>query len=208
MVDRASSTKEDRVTGWAWWYPVLAVVAVAVGVYFAVQGAARRGADRVTCWSHALMAAGMAAMFSPWPNLVPALAGALVFTVLGAWFAAVRLRQGPDGTGEATHIAVGAAAMVVMYLGMSSPPSTAEAATGHAGHLAAQPGSSSLLTVAVGLALTGYFAWHAWETTSGTRRADPVGGPGGTATASRVRTETAAHVVLDVLMAVMFLSML
>ena len=37
MVDRASSTKEDRVTGWAWWYPVLAVVAIAVGVYFAVQ---------------------------------------------------------------------------------------------------------------------------------------------------------------------------
>jgi hypothetical protein len=69
-------------------------------------------------------------------------------------------------------------------------------------------GSSSLLTVAVGLALTGYFAWHAWETTSGTRRADRVGGPGGTATVSRVRTETAAHVVLDVLMAVMFLSML
>ena len=62
--------------------------------------------------------------------------------------------------------------MVVMYLGMSSPSSTAEAATGHAGHVAAVQGSSSLLTVAVGLALTGYFAWHAWETTSGTRRAD------------------------------------
>ena len=208
MVDRASSTKEDRVTGWAWWYPVLAVVAVAVGVYFAVQGAARRGADRVTCWSHTLMAAGMAAMFSPWPNLIPTLAGILVFTVLAVWFAAARLRSGPGGTGEATHVAVGAAAMVVMYLGMSSPSSTAEAATGHAGHVAAVQGSSSLLTVAVGLALTGYFAWHAWETTSGTRRADPVGGPGGTATVSRVRTETAAHVVLDVLMAVMFLSML
>jgi hypothetical protein len=208
MVDRASSTKEDRVTGWAWWYPVLAVVAVAVGVYFAVQGAARRGADRATCWSHTLMAAGMAAMFSPWPDLIPTLAGTLVFTVLGAWFAAVRLRQGPDGTGEATHVAVGAAAMVVMYLGMLSPSSTAEAATGHAGHVTAVQGSSSLLTVAVGLALTGYFAWHAWETTSGTRRADPAGGRGGTATVSRVRTETAAHVVLDVLMAVMFLSML
>ena len=67
---------------------------------------------------------------------------------------------------------------------------------------------SSLLTVVVGLVLTGYFAWHAWEAGSGRRRAEPVDGPGGTLVSTRVRTETAAHVVLDVLMAVMFLSML
>jgi hypothetical protein len=196
------------VTEWAWWYPVLAVVAVAVGISFVARGASCRGAaSRAVCWAHAVMASAMAVMFSPWPSLVPDLAGIVAFTLIAAWFVAHRLRTGPDG-GEAAHVAVGSAAMVVMYLGKSSQASTAEAPAGHAGHLAAASGPSSLLPVVVGLALTGYFAWHAWESTSRPRQAAPADGPGGTATLSRVRTETAAHVALDVLMAVMFLGML
>ena len=198
------------MTDWA--YPALAVVAVGVGLYFLVRGATCDGAGRATCWAHALMAAGMAAMFSPWQGLIPAPAGAVVFTVVAAWFAAERLRGGGTGAAdEATHVAVGSAAMVVMYLGMPEHPSTAEGPAGHADHLsAASTGLSSLLTVVVGLILTGYFAWHAWEITSGRRRARTAEAEsaGGTAVLTGVRTETAAHVVLDVLMAVMFLSML
>jgi hypothetical protein len=200
--------ERDDVISWAWWYPVLAVVALVIAIYFVVRGATCSTGGRAICWAHALMAAGMATMFTPWSSAVPASAGAVAFTVVGAWFAADRLRRGADAADEATHVAVGSAAMVVMYLGMPSHSEPAQVGTGHAGHLAAAAGTSSLLTVAVGLALTGYFAWHAWDTSAGPRRAEPVDGPGGTLVLTRVRTETAAHVVLDVLMAVMFLSML
>jgi hypothetical protein len=114
---------------------------------------------------------------------------------------AVRLRR---GTRAAGHVAVGCAAMVVMYLAMPEQPGSPTA--GHASHLTASAGTAGLLTVALGLALTGYFAWHAWETTSRTR--ETTDGRGGTAVLPRVRTDTAAHVVLDALMAVMFFSAL
>jgi hypothetical protein len=192
------------VTGWAWWFPALAVVAGAAAGYFAVRSVTCRSAGRAVCGAHALMGAGMAAMFWPWVRPVPATAGALVFAVLGAWFAASRLRGG-NGAGGAGHVAVGCAAMVVMYLGISvQSPSAGNA--GHAGHLAASPGTAGLLTVVVGLALTGYFAWHAWETTGRKGRGPSAGG--GTAVLVRPRLETAAHLVLDVLMAVMFLGAL
>jgi hypothetical protein len=195
------------VTGWAWWFPALAVVAGAAAGYFAVRSVTCRGAGRAVCGAHALMGAGMAAMFWSWVRPVPATAGALVFAVLGAWFAARRLRGG-NGAGAAGHVAVGCAAMVVMYLGISvqSPSAGTTGNAGHAGHLAAFPGTAGLLTVVVGLALTGYFAWHAWETTSRTR--ETTAGRGGTAVLPRVRTDTTAHVVLDALMAVMFFSAL
>ncbi len=111
------------------------------------------------------MAIAMAAMFAPRVDPVPAPVGAVVFAVLGAWFAAARLRGGAGAAGEPTHVAVGCAAMVVMYLGTPAAGHGTGTA-GHAGHAAAATGGAGLLPVALGLALTGYFAWHAWATTT------------------------------------------
>ena len=135
--------------------------------------------------------------------------------VIGAWFAAARLRQGPGAPGDPIHVAVGCGAMVVMYLGMPAEHSSGTAGhAGHAGHAAMGTGAGSLLLVAVGLALTGYFAWHAWSTAAPADAPQPGVAPSApettTAVAARPRItlETAAHIVLDALMAVMFLGYL
>ena len=190
--------------GWAWWNPILALLAVGVGGYFAVRGAVARGTERVACWTHGLMAIAMAGMFWPAADPVPAPVGAVVFAVLAAWFAAARLRQGAGAAGEPLHLAVGCAAMVVMYLGLHGGGHGGGAA-GHAGHHGAAAGSAGLLTVAVGLVLTAYFAWHAWA--AGSASSVPAGQVR-TAVRDRVRIEAAAHVTLDVLMAVMFVGAL
>jgi hypothetical protein len=207
--------------GWAWFNPVLALAAIGVGGYFALRGARGRPEDRATCWTHGLMALAMAPMFWPWGDPVPAHVGAVVFAVIGVWFVAARLRRGPGAPGDPTHVAVGCGAMVVMYLGMSTEHGTGTAGqAGHAGHAAAATGSTGLLLVALGLALTGYFAWHAWSTAAATDPAPPGAAPSaaGTTTAvagrprtavrARMRIETAAHIVLDALMAIMFLGAL
>ena len=193
--------------GWNWWNPVLALAAVAVVGFFVARGVAGRGGHRAACWTHALMAIAMAGMFSPRVDPVPAPVGAAVFAVLGAWFAAVRLRDGAEAADEPAHIAVGSAAMVVMYLEMPAAGHGTGAA-GHAGHAAAATGSAGLLLVALGVALAGYFVWHAWATAARDRQGNPDAGWGRTAVSTRARPETAAHVVLDALMAVMFLSAL
>ena len=201
--------------GWTWLNPVLALAAIGIGGYFAVRGARGRPQDRLTCWTHGLMALAMAPMFWPWGDPVPPAAGAVVFAVIGAWFAAARLRQGPGAPGDPIHVAVGCGAMVVMYLGMPAEHSSGTAGhAGHAGHAAMGTGAGSLLLVAVGLALTGYFAWHAWSTAAPADAPQPGVAPSApettTAVAARPRItlETAAHIVLDALMAVMFLGYL
>ena len=193
--------------GWSWWNPVLALAGVAIAGYFAARGAVERKEHRAACWTHALMAIAMAAMYAPRVDPVPAPVGVVVFAVLGAWFGAARLRGGAGAAGEPTHVAVGCAAMVVMYLGMPAADHGTGTA-GHAGHAAAATGGTGLLAVALGLALTGYFAWHAWATTTDVGRRNPDAGHGRTAVLTRARTEPAAHLALDVLMAVMFLSAL
>ena len=186
------------MTGWPG--PLLALVAVGAASWFVVEGLAERGPARVTCAAHALMAVAMVGMFWAPVDVVAAPVGAVLFAVVGAWFAADRLRRGPGGPDDAAHVALGCAAMVVMYL--ATP-----AAGGHAGHAAharhaAAPGSAGLFGTAVGLVFAGYFAWHAWLIAA-PRPAQP--GPGGVAVVARPRTGVVAHVVLDVLMAAMFL---
>ena len=106
--------------------------------------------------------------------------------MLGAWPAAARLRGGAGAAGEPTHVTVGCAAIVVMSLGTpAAGPGTG--AAGHAGHAAAATGGTGLLTVALGLALTGYFAWHAWATTTDVGRQNPDAGHGRTVVLTRAR---------------------
>jgi hypothetical protein len=61
--------------------------------------------------------------------------------------------------------------------------------------------------VALALVLAGYFVWHAWETASAERPSGPAARLR-TGVLSGTRTLTAAHVVLDGLMAAMFLDAL
>lgn len=195
-----------------WWYPGLAVVALGAAGVLVVRCLAGRAlgeGERSASAVHAFMAAAMAGMFWPAVDVLPAAAGALAFGLIAAWFAAVRLRQGGRGVDEPTHLAIGSAAMVVMYLGMHAvaPATDGGGHAAHGGH-AGSVGAGWLPTVALALVLAGYFVWHAWETASATRPPAPAARHRRTPVLSRTRTLVAAHVVLDGLMATMFLGAL
>lgn len=196
-----------------WVNALLAATALASGVIF-LLAAARRPAERLGCLAHALMGVGMAGMFSPWGDPVPAAGGALVFGLIAAWFAAAALRTGRLGMTESVHLVVGPAAMVLMYLTMGS----VHGRSMHAGSMPAaaapgQTGGSPLLS-AVALALIGYFVWYAWILAARLPRPQGPSVDGvavdGVAVAVRARVTTTqvvvgAHVVMCVLMALMFL---
>jgi preprotein translocase subunit SecG len=106
----------------------------------------------------------------------------------------------------ATHTAVAAAAMVVMYL-WHQPTGAAGAASGGSGHAhhSAASGSAGGLIVVAGLLLGAYFVWHAWmcarDLADGARDSD-------VRVRLRTRVEPAAHLLMSALMAVMFLGAL
>jgi hypothetical protein len=84
--------------------------------------------DRSADASHGVMSLGMAAMFMPWGNPVPALYWQVLFSVIAAWFAVRLLRRavqpvalgqpGPDRAADLHHV-LGSLAM--MYMLTPSP---------------------------------------------------------------------------------------
>lgn len=183
------------MTGPAWLGGVFALLSLVVAGVM-VAAALGRHEDRSPCLAHAVMSLGMAGMFAPWGDPVPGPVGAAVFVVIGAWFAARRLRRGGQADDDALHLIVGPAAMIVMYLGMDhhADAATPVEAAGHPGHGSALAGGGGGPALAVLLlALAGYFVWHAWAT--GARAGTTPG-------RSPVR---AGHVVMSALMAVMLL---
>ena len=86
-------------------------------------GSTDRGADA----SHGLMSLGMAAMFWPWGNPVPALYWQVLFSVVAAWFAVHLLRRAgrpttipqpdPDRATDLHHV-LGSLAMIYMLAGV------------------------------------------------------------------------------------------
>ncbi|MCO1660159.1 DUF5134 domain-containing protein [Pseudonocardia humida] len=168
--------------------------------------------------SHATMALGMAAMFSPLGDPLPAPVWTVAFVLCGAWFAAVALRT-RSFDGDAGHHVVGSAAMLFMLLSghdHTAVDATADAA--HAGHHGAAGGGVGAVSL-VAILLAGYFAWHALRCSDRLR----VGGhdapsadaasPGTAAVAQRTGvlrstgTAALAHVVMAVAMTVMLLTM-
>ncbi|MBN9098594.1 MULTISPECIES: DUF5134 domain-containing protein [unclassified Pseudonocardia] len=199
--------------GSTWVNALLAGIGLGAGAVF-LLAAARRPAQRPGCLAHALMGLGMAGMFSPWGDPVPPVAGALVFVVVAAWFAAALLRTGRVGLTESTHLVVGPAAMVLMYLVPMghAPTDTTVVDPAHAGHtMTMGGGGGSPWLSAVALGLTGYFVWYAWILAGRLRPAAPTASGGGTvavaapALATGTRIVVGAHVVMCGLMAVMFL---
>lgn len=173
---------------------VLAVVCVVVALFHLARLAVRRR-DVVGELAHALMGLGMAAMFSPAADPVPAPVWTVVFAAGLAWFGAGARRSGTLG-GDAGHHVVGSCAMLLML------------AAGHGAHT----GVASLAA----LALTGYFAWHALRCVDRCRASGPVREPGGAAVAVRAEVRVfdppqhaaAAHLVMAAAMTVMLLGMI
>jgi hypothetical protein len=184
--------------GPGWLSGVFALLSLAVAGVMMAVAPARRG-DRSACLAHAAMALGMAGMFAPWGDPVPGPVGAVVFAVVGAWFAARWLRRGEQADDDALHLVVGPAAMIVMYLGMdhhAGAPTPAGEVAGHVGHGSAlAAGGGGPVLAALLLALAAYFVWHAWATAPPSRAVTTAGW-------SPVRV---GHVVMSSLMAVMLL---
>ena len=110
---------------WVRW--VFVAVFVGVAVLCVARLLARRGddsgsgcgTDRIADASHGVMSLGMAAMFLPWGNPVPALYWELVFGVIAGYFAVrmARRRMRPAAArepGTDLHHVVGSLAMVYM----------------------------------------------------------------------------------------------
>ena len=122
------------------WTVVAAALCLGTGVTCLALAATGVG-DRAAQLTHAVMGVAMAGMFSPWGDPVPGWIGALLFTVVGAWFVAAALRR--TGIGRAArHLAISSVAMVLMYL-MHHHPDGMPGAAGsgaHAGHAMAGGG--------------------------------------------------------------------
>lgn len=214
-----------------WVHVVLALGCLGCGLLHLARLVLLRG-DRLGEASHAAMGFGMAAMFSPLGDPMPAGVWIAVFVVTGIWFTGLALRSGL-GTRDAGYHVVGAGAMLFMLLA-----GTRDAAGGH-GH-----GGSGLGVVTVaGLLLAGFFAWHglrcgdrliatargdeqacdcpvepaavpvregaaAPPVTAAPAHAPPGAAPGRLAGLRSARTAAAAHIGIAGAMTVMFLQML
>jgi hypothetical protein len=190
---------------------VLAVACLAVGAFHVL----RLRLDPASEASHAAMGVGMAAMFSPVGDPVPAPVWAGVFTLCGAWFAADALRS-PAGRrrDDAVHHVIGSGAMLFMLLGAhgGGVAGTGAAHAGHVGHGGGPDGGFGLSSI-LALVLAGYFAWHVLRCADRLRAADRDREPAGGSVAVRtdvlrdVRAVALAHVVMAAAMAVMLLGM-
>ena len=181
------------------WSGSLALLSLCAGVVL-VAAALVHPDDRPAQLAHGVMGLAMGGMFSPLGDPVPAVVGVLTFAAIAGWFAARVLRRQPP-VAQAGHVVVASVAMVLMYVTQHGAALGGGAGSGHAGHATASAGpavdgTESPVAMALALALTGYFVWHAWD--SGIRRWSA-------ARPSTVWSVPAAHVVLSGLMAVMCL---
>jgi hypothetical protein len=135
----------------AWFTSLLAAVSLGLGLLHLVRLVTARHDGRSVAGeaSHAVMGLGMAAMFSPVGDPVPAPVWVAAFGVSAAWFAAAVLRSGPAGDDAGHHVVCGVAMLFMLAAGMSGRPG------GHE-HEHAAAGWVSL----VAIVLAGYFAWH------------------------------------------------
>lgn len=117
-----------------WVSGTFAAVFAGMALLFAVRLLAVRrvtaggggGTDHSAEASHGLMSLGMAAMFWPWDNPVPAQYWQVLFSIVAAWFTVRLLRRGartatilPSGPGRGAdlHHVLGSLAMVYMLAG-------------------------------------------------------------------------------------------
>jgi hypothetical protein len=195
----------------AWLSSTLAGGCLAVGVLHVLRLVVL-GRDRAAEVSYAAMGVGMAAMFSPFGDPVPAALWTTVFLLIGVWFVARALRAG-NLAGDAAHHILGSVSMLFMLL---------------SGHV---HGGGPRIESVVAILLAGYFTWHVIRCVDRLRAAcdglhtgcAPAGGdpvpvgapalaaPAPVATRPAVllgsRAAALAHLVMTVAMEVMLLGM-
>lgn len=202
----------------SWENVICAAASAVVAVVFlaAVAGSCR---DRSACSAHAAMALGMMGMFVAGLDVVPTVAGVVVFALITCWFVARWMRDGtpPGGRAEAAHLVVAPAAMVLMYLMMAvAPTGGMEMGPGAAPGMDTTAASAPLFG-GLSIVLIVYFVGYSWVIIGRLTRgpviddADDVPAVLGSATAvttvarpRAARTVAVAHIVMCLLMAVMF----
>lgn len=133
----------------SWWVVVSTTVSGALALFFLLRWA-RRPRCRWLCAGHGVMAVAMAVMSSPWGALVPASAGAGVFTAtaLGSGLHAMgRWRRGAHGE---VQFCVGSAVMAFTYVSQLLGP----APSGHH-HVTGTAGAVEVLPLTIALVFTG-----------------------------------------------------
>ena len=143
-----------------WLDGALCGLCLAIGGLHLVRAVRGRG-DRLLEAAFAVMALGMAGMFSPVGDPVPGPVWATLFVLTATWFGALLLRERDEGAvgGDALHLVVGSAAMLFM-LGAGHQGGMADASSG--GHIAHGGGAPGVVGAAsaVALVLAAYFVLH------------------------------------------------
>ena len=144
-----------------WVHGALAAVCLVIGgLHLCRLARLRRG--RVVETGYAAMALGMAGMFSPIGDPVPAPVWTAVFLLCGGWFGVLLARRprvpDPAGVlgGEALHLAVGSVAMLFM---LAADHQAGGLGSRHPAHEVDAPGLAGAAS-AVALVLAAYFVLH------------------------------------------------
>ncbi len=156
-----------------WVHGALAVVCLVIGgLHLFRVGRQPRG--RALEAGYAVMALGMAGMFSPVGDPVPAPVWTGAFLLCGAWFGALLARRslGVLG-GEALHLVVGSVAMLFM---LAADHQAGGLGVRHPAHEVDAPGLAGAAS-AVALALAAYFVLHTLRCADRLRAARLGGGP-------------------------------
>ena len=209
----------------AWLHGVLAALSLAVGLLHLLRLVARRRQVALEA-SYAAMGLGMAGMYSPVGDPVPAPVWAALFLLCAGWFGGLIVRERSPGAlgGEALHLVVGSAAMLFM---LGADRQAGGSAGGHPAHVVGAPGMAGIAS-AVAIVLAAYFVLHVLRCADrlraarlGTHEAGPrsetgEASRGPTATLLRApvvahcsRTAPAlAHLLMTMIMAVMLIGMI
>lgn len=213
----------------AWLHGALAALSLSVGLLHLLRLVTRRRQVALEA-GYAAMGLGMAAMYSPVGDPVPAPVWAALFLLCAGWFGGLVVRDRSLGAlgGEALHLVVGSAAMLFM---LGADRQAGGTGGGHAAHAVGAPGTAGIAS-AVAIVFAAYFVLHVLRCADRLRAArlgTPVAGPesgggaprGTTATASRTaasrvpvaahcsRTGPAvAHLLMTTIMAIMLIGMI
>jgi Domain of unknown function (DUF5134) len=209
----------------AWLHGVLAALSLAVGLLHLLRLATRRRAVVLEA-SYAAMGLGMAAMYSPVGDPVPAPVWAALFLLCAGWFGGLMVRGRSPGAlgGEALHLVVGSAAMLFM---LGADQQAGGTAGGHPAHVVGAPGMAGIAS-AVAIVFAAYFVLHVLRCADRLRASRPetsaVAAGLQRGDAPRARTGTAlraptaahcsrtapavAHLLMTMIMAVMLIGMI
>ncbi|MGY1679987.1 DUF5134 domain-containing protein [Geodermatophilus sp. SYSU D01176] len=181
--------------GLSWWTAVSLVVSLGLAGGSLV-GLARGSGARVLCAGHALMALGMAVMWSPWAAVVPPAGGAAVFGALCLWSGGLVVRRPGARAGAAVQLCLGSAVMAGMY-GLEQ----------HGGHTPVHPDAAppSVLLTLVALACAGGFVLHVGRCL-GRLAMLPAGSVWSQTSAAGQRTDLARQAAMSALMVLMLAS--